>query len=91
MRNVVIAGAVRTPIGGFNGSLSTIQATTLGALVIREALSRAGIEKEQVDEVIMGNVLPHGLGQNPGRQAAIRPRCPGRWVALRSTRSAGPA
>ncbi len=76
MRNVVLAGAVRTPIGDFNGTLSTIPATRLGALVIQEALSRAGITREDVDEVIMGNVLPHGLGQNPARQAAIQAEMP---------------
>jgi acetyl-CoA C-acetyltransferase len=76
MRNVVLAGAVRTPIGDFNGTLSTVPATRLGALVIQEALSRAGITREQVDEVILGNVLPHGLGQNPARQAAIQAGLP---------------
>ena len=79
MRNVVLAGIVRTAIGDFNGTLSTIPATRLGALVINEAITRAGISKEQVDEVIMGNVLPHGLGQNPGRQAAIQAEMP--WEA----------
>ena len=76
MRKVVLAGAVRTAIGDFNGSLSTVPATTQGALVIEEALRRAGIAREQVDEVILGNVLPHGLGQNPARQAAIRAGMP---------------
>ena len=76
MRNVVLAGIVRTAIGDFNGTLSTVPATRLGAIVIQEALARAGISKEQVDEVIMGNVLPHGLGQNPGRQAAIQAEMP---------------
>ena len=76
MRNVVLAGAVRTPIGEFSGTLAAVPATRLGALVIQEALSRAGVSKEQVDEVIMGNVLPHGLGQNPARQAAIQAAMP---------------
>lgn len=76
MRNVVLAGAVRTPIGDFAGALSSVPATRLGALVIQEALSRAGVPKEQVDEVILGNVLPHGLGQNPARQAAIQAGLP---------------
>lgn len=70
MRQVVIAGAVRTPIGNLNGALSGLSATALGSLVIREALSRAGIPPEAVDEVLMGNVLPAGLGQAPARQAA---------------------
>jgi len=71
-----LAGAVRTPIGSFNGTLATVEATSLGSLVIKEALRRAGIPQDQVDEVIMGNVLPHGLGQNPARQAAIRAGMP---------------
>jgi len=67
---VVIGGAVRTPIGAFNGALSALSATALGSLVISEALSRTGIEPTEVDEVIMGNVLSAGLGQAPARQAA---------------------
>ncbi|RLB20926.1 MAG: acetyl-CoA C-acyltransferase, partial [Deltaproteobacteria bacterium] len=76
MRDVVIVSACRTPIGDFGGSLSTVSATDLGALVINEAISRAGISKEDVDEVIMGCVLPHGLGQNPARQSMIRAGLP---------------
>ncbi len=76
MRSVVIAGTARTAIGDFNGTLSTMPATRLGALAIEEAISRTGISKEQVDEIIMGNVLPHGLGQNPARQAAIQASMP---------------
>jgi acetyl-CoA C-acetyltransferase len=68
---VVIAGAVRTPIGTFNGGLSEVSAPTLGATVIREALVRAGVSPDQVDEVIFGNVLQAGLGMNPARQAAM--------------------
>ncbi len=71
MKNVVIASAVRTPIGSFNGSLSSIPATKLGGVVIKEAIERAGIESSEVDQVIMGNVLTAGLGQAPARQAAI--------------------
>ena len=67
--NVVIVGAVRTPMGGFNGSLSSISATDLGAIAIKEAVSRAGINGADVEEVIMGNVLPAGLKQGPARQA----------------------
>src|SRR6185436_9978433 len=63
--------AVRTPIGSFGGGLGNTPAVTLGALVIKEAIQRAGITPEQVDQVIMGNVLQAGLGQNPARQAAI--------------------
>ena len=71
IREVVIASAARTPIGSFNGGLAPVEATELGALVIKEALKRAGVAAEKVDEVIMGNVLPAGLGQAPARQAAI--------------------
>lgn len=68
---VVIASAVRTAIGSFNGSLKDIPATKLGSIVIKGALEKAGIQAEQVDEVIMGNVLQAGLGQNPARQASL--------------------
>ncbi len=76
MRDVVIVSACRTAIGDFAGSLESISATDLGARVIEEAISRAGIKKGQVDEVIMGCVLPHGLGQNPARQAMVRAGLP---------------
>ncbi len=76
MNEVVITSAVRTPIGNFMGSLGCFSATELGALVIREAIQRSGIEAHAVDEVIMGNVLPHGLGQNPARQAMIKAELP---------------
>ena len=76
MREVVIVSAVRTPIGAFGGALAQIPAVELGALVIKEALLRAGITPDQVDEVIMGNVLQAGLGQNPARQAAIKAGIP---------------
>jgi acetyl-CoA C-acetyltransferase len=76
MRDVVIVSACRTAIGDFAGSLSTVTATDLGALVIREALKRAGLKDEDVDEVIMGCVLPHGLGQNPARQSMVRAGLP---------------
>ena len=70
-KKVVIASACRTAIGKFGGGLSTTPATKLGEIVIREALNRAGITGEQVDEVLMGCVLQAGQGQNPARQAAI--------------------
>ena len=76
IEEVVIVSAVRTPLGAFNGSLSGFSATELGSLVITEAIKRAGLTKEQVDEVIMGNVLPAGLGQNPARQAMIKAGLP---------------
>ncbi|WP_246942412.1 acetyl-CoA C-acetyltransferase [Bacillus pinisoli] len=75
-KEVVIVSAVRTPIGSFNGALSSVKATTLGSIVIKEALNRAGIAENQVDEVIMGNVLQAGLGQNPARQAALEAGLP---------------
>jgi acetyl-CoA C-acetyltransferase len=71
MQNPVIVGAVRTPIGKFLGTLASIPATRLGALVVSEVVKRAGIQADQVDEVLMGNVVSAGLGQNPARQAAI--------------------
>ena len=70
-REVVIVSAVRTAIGSFQGSLKDVPATKLGAIVIKEAIARAGLEPNQVSEVIMGNVLQAGLGQNPARQASI--------------------
>jgi len=76
MQEVVIISAVRTAIGAFGGALSTIPAVDLGALVIQAALERADITADQVDEVIMGNVLQAGLGQNPARQAAIKAGIP---------------
>jgi len=76
MREAVIVSAVRTPLGGFNGSLAGIGATDLGAMVITEAVRRAGLDKQQIDEVIMGQVLPLGYGQNPARQAAIKAGLP---------------
>lgn len=72
MQEVVIVSAVRTPIGSFSGALGQMAASDLGALVIKEAILRAGIAPEQVDEVILGNVLQGGQGQNPARQAAIK-------------------
>lgn len=76
MKEVVIVSAVRTPIGSFNGSLASLSAPELGAIVIREALNRAELKGEAVDEVILGNVLQAGLGQNPARQAAIKAGLP---------------
>jgi acetyl-CoA C-acetyltransferase len=76
MEEAVIVSAVRTPLGGFNGSLGSIGATDLGAIVIAEAVKRAGIDKTVVNEVIMGLVLPCGYGQNPAKQAAVKARMP---------------
>jgi acetyl-CoA C-acetyltransferase len=69
--DVVIISGCRTAVGKFQGSLSDLSAVQLGAVVVREAVKRAGVKAEQVDECILGNVLPAGLGQNPARQAAI--------------------
>lgn len=79
---VVLAGAVRTPIGKFGGSLSAIPAETLGSIVIKEAMERAGIKPEQIDEVLMGCVLQSGIGQNVARQAAVHAGIPVATPAL---------
>ncbi|HZD32054.1 MAG TPA: acetyl-CoA C-acetyltransferase [Candidatus Angelobacter sp.] len=71
MEEVVIVSAVRTPVGKFQGSLSELTATQLGAIVVREAVKRAGLDPAAVSECIMGNVVGAGLGQNPARQAAL--------------------
>ena len=76
MREAVIVSAVRTPLGGFNGTLAGIGATDLGGKVIAEAVKRANIPAERVNEVIMGLVLPCGYGQNPAKQAAIKAGLP---------------
>ena len=72
MRDVVIVSAARTPVGKFQCALSGLSAVQLGALVVREASSRAKIDVVSVDECLMGCVLPAGLGQNPARQAALQ-------------------
>ncbi|MNX91448.1 Acetyl-CoA acetyltransferase [compost metagenome] len=76
MRKVVIASAVRTPIGSFGGAFKEVSAVDLGAHVIKEALKAAGVAPEAVDEVIMGNVLQAGLGQGPARQSALKAGLP---------------
>ncbi|MBC7551122.1 MAG: acetyl-CoA C-acetyltransferase [Cellulomonas sp.] len=76
MSDVVIVSAVRTAVGSFGGALAEVPAVELGALVIKEAIARAGIAPEQVDQVIFGNVIQAGLGQNPARQAAIKSGIP---------------
>ncbi len=76
MNTAVIVSAVRTPLGSFGGTLSTIGATDLGALVVREAVKRAGIDENKVNECIMGMVLPCGYGQNPGKLAAVKAGLP---------------
>ena len=76
MREVVIASAVRTAIGTFGGALKDVPAADLGAMVIKEAVNRAGIKPELVNEVVMGNVIQAGLGQNVARQAAVKAGLP---------------
>jgi acetyl-CoA C-acetyltransferase len=71
IKEAVIISAVRTPVGKFLGALKSFKATELGAIVVREAVKRAGVSPEDVDEVIMGCVIQAGLGQNPARQAAL--------------------
>lgn len=76
MKDVVIVSAVRTPIGVFGGKMGQLTGAELGAIVIKEALQRAGVQPEQVEEVIMGNVLNATMGQNPARQAAMQAGLP---------------
>ena len=76
MKEVVIVSAVRTAIGSFNGALAPFSAVDLGSMIIKEAIARAGVEAGSVDEVIFGNVLQAGLGQNPARQAALKAGIP---------------
>ena len=82
MNQPVILSAVRTPIGKFGGGLKAQTATQLGAIVVREAVRRAGIDPTKVDECIMGNVISAGLGQNPARQAALHGGLPPEVAAL---------
>lgn len=82
MKDSVILSAIRTPIGKFQGSLKSFSAPDLGALVVRGALERAGLDATQIDEVIMGCVLQAGLGQNPARQAALKAGLPPAVAAL---------
>ncbi|GLS30415.1 acetyl-CoA acetyltransferase [Mesorhizobium albiziae] len=74
--SIVVASATRTPVGSFNGSFANTPAHELGAIVVKEALSRAGVDAAEVDEVILGQVLTAGQGQNPARQAAIKAGIP---------------
>jgi acetyl-CoA C-acetyltransferase len=76
MKEVVIVSAVRTAVGSFGGALKDVTAVDLGAFVIKEAINRAGIKPELIEEVVMGNVLQAGLGQNPARQAAVKAGLP---------------
>ncbi len=71
MRQPVIVSATRTPVGKFGGAMKDLSATKIGAIAVREAVRRSGMEPKEIEECIMGNVLPAGLGQNPARQAAL--------------------
>src|SRR5580704_16102972 len=71
-QQIVIVSAARTPVGKFQGALASLSATDLGAIAVREAIARATLAAQQVDECLMGCVLAAGLGQNPARQAALR-------------------
>lgn len=82
MTNTVIVSACRTPIGSFLGALAGSKATELGAVAVREAVKRAGVKPDQIDEVIMGCVLAAGLGQSPARQAALGAGLPNKVGAL---------
>jgi acetyl-CoA C-acetyltransferase len=76
MKEVVIVGAARTPVGRFGGSLKDISAVQLGVIAVQEALKRAGVPKDKVEDVILGNVLQAGQGQNPARQVSIHSGIP---------------
>ena len=82
MREVVIVSACRTPIGAFGGSLKNVSAADLGAITVKEAVKRAGIAPEMVDEVVYGNVLQAGLGQNVARQVSIKAGLPVETTAV---------
>jgi acetyl-CoA C-acetyltransferase len=88
MKYSVIVSAARTPIGSLQGKLRDLSATRLGSIVVREALERARVKGDQVDEVIMGNVLSAGLGQAPARQAALGAGLPGGYPARPSIKCA---
>ena len=82
MSDIVIVGAARTPVGSFLGPLSTVAAHDLGSVTITAALQRAGVSPEDVNEVILGQVLTAGSGQNPARQAAVKAGIPKSATAL---------
>src|SRR6202171_2400173 len=90
METPVILSAVRTPVGKFQGGLASFSAPELGGKVVAEAMRRAGIDASQVDEVILGNVVQAGLGQNPARQAALKGGCAPRVAAMTINKVGGP-
>lgn len=76
MREVVVVGAARTPVGAFGGSLANVSAVDLGVVAAKEAIKRANISADMIDEVLVGNILSAGLGQNVARQVAIHAGIP---------------
>src|SRR5437667_12800527 len=89
MPEAVIVSAVRTPTGKFLGGLKEFSATQLGALVVREAVRRAGIDPATVEECILGNVVSAGLGQAPARQAALNGGLPYQFAGLTTNKECG--
>src|SRR5487761_411922 len=87
MDDIVIVSAARTPVGSFNGGLGSLSAHSLGAIALRAAFERAGVDPADVDEVILGQVLAAGEGQNPARQAA---RASGLRAVARAARQIRP-
>ncbi len=90
MEDIVIVSAARTPVGSFNGALGTVPAHVLGTAALQAAMERAKVDPGEVDEVILGQVLAAGEGQNPARQAARAAGCRTRRPRSASTRSAAP-
>ena len=76
MQDVIILSAARTPVGKFNGALSSVPATKLGAIAAQAAITRAGLQPPDIEEVFMGQVIPAGVGQAPARQVALAAGCP---------------
>ncbi len=89
MTDVVIAGAVRTPVGAFNGGLASVPASYLGTVAIKEAMSRANVDAAEVDEAILGQILTAGAGQNPARQAALGAGIPAEKTAYQINQLCG--
>ncbi len=89
MAEIVIAAGARTPVGSFNGNLSSVPASYLGEVAIREAMKRAKVAPEDVDEVVMGQILTAGQGQNPARQAAVNAGIPVEKTALQINQLCG--
>ena len=89
MTEIVIAGAARTPVGSFNGTLASLPASALGTVAIKEAMSRAKVAAEEVDEAIMGQILTAGAGQNPARQAALGAGIPAEKTAYQINQLCG--